>query len=101
MKLEISKKRSERAKIPIHYNDDGEIVGEGEVKNEITSEKRFRGPTLKLEIAKKRSEGFTLNIIMMVTEWVKDMYNLCHTWVCLREQWCMSIIQIGGWFLFN
>ena len=38
--------------------NDGDIVGEGEAKYEITStKKRFRCPTFKLEIAKKRSEG--------------------------------------------
>ena len=37
-------------------------MGEGEAKYEITSEKWFRGPTLKLEIAKKRSEGAKIHI---------------------------------------
>ena len=37
-------------------------MGEGEEKNKTTSEKRFRGPTLKLEIAKKISEGTKVHI---------------------------------------
>ena len=43
----------------------------------ITSTKRLRGPTLKLEIAKKRSEGVKIDIQYndMVREWGRDMYN--------------------------
>ena len=33
-----------------------------EGKQKITSAKRFRGPTIKLEIAKKRSEGVKIDI---------------------------------------
>ena len=102
-KLEIAKKRSEGAKIPIHYNDDGDIVSEGEEKYEITSEKRFRGPTLKLEIATKRSEGAKIHIeYNNVGDGVGEGYVQLVTYLgVLARQWCLSIIQIGGWFLFN
>ena len=37
-------------------------MDEKEEKKNITSPKRLRGPTLKLEIAKKRSEGVKIDI---------------------------------------
>ena len=37
-------------------------MDEREEKKKITSPKRLRGPTLKLEMAKKRSEGVKIDI---------------------------------------